>query len=140
MKDVALEVMKESAEEVYNLGCATTDSIVSDVSDLSSAVNTSVSVDGTWQKRGFTSLNGAVVPIYIATDRILDVEVMSRYCQACVANAPLEKTRPDKFEDFQIQHQPECGINHKGSAPTMDALGAVSISWSRSKAYGKHFT
>ena len=40
--------MKESAEDVYNLDCATTDSVVSDVSDLSSAVNTSVSVDGTW--------------------------------------------------------------------------------------------
>ena len=79
---------------------------------LVSAVNTSVSVDGTWQKRSFTSLNGAVVAISIDTRRILNVEVTSRYCQACVTNAPLEKTHPDKFEDFQIQHQSECGINH----------------------------
>ena len=92
MKDVALEVMKESAEEVYHLGCATTDSVVSDVNDLSSAVNTSVSFDGTWQKRGFASLNGAVVPISIDTGRILDLDVMSQYCQACVTNVPLERT------------------------------------------------
>ena len=58
LKDMALEVMKESTEEVYNLGCVTTDSVVSDVSDLSNAVNTSVPIDGTWQKRGFWSVNG----------------------------------------------------------------------------------
>ena len=43
--------------------------------------DTGVSVDGTWQKRGFTSLNGAVAAISMDTGRILDVEVMTRYCQ-----------------------------------------------------------
>ena len=104
------------------MGCAPTDSVVSDVCDLSSAINTSVSVDGTWQKRGFPSLNGAVVAISIDIGRVLDAEVMSRYCQACITNGPLEKTHPDKFEDFQIQHQPECGINRKGSAPAIEAF------------------
>ena len=33
-----------------------------------------------WQKSGFTSLNSAVAAISIETDRILDLEVMTRYC------------------------------------------------------------
>ena len=47
-------------------------------------IDTAVSLDGTWQKRGFTSYNGAVVAISIPTGRIVGMEVMSRYCQACI--------------------------------------------------------
>ena len=44
-------------------------------------VDVGITIDGTWQKRGFTSMNGAVAAISIDTGRIIDVEVMSRYCQ-----------------------------------------------------------
>ena len=46
--------------------------------------NTGISNDGTWRKRCFTSLNGAVVSISITTGKILDCEVMSPFCQGCV--------------------------------------------------------
>ena len=36
-------------------------------------VDTAVSLDGTWQKRGITSHNGEVVPISIRTGKIIDV-------------------------------------------------------------------
>ena len=42
-------------------------------------VDAGISVDGTWHKRGFTSLNGAVVAVSIETGCILDVEVMRVY-------------------------------------------------------------
>ena len=44
----------------------------------------SISCDGTWQKRGFTSLNGAVIIISTDTGKVLDVEVMSRYSNVFV--------------------------------------------------------
>ena len=39
---------------------------------------------GTWQKRGFALYNGAVVAMSIPTGKIIDVEAISRYCQACI--------------------------------------------------------
>ena len=67
VKEVAEIVMQEAALEIYNkIHCADCDDNI---------VDTGISVDGTWQKRGFTSLNGAVAAISIETGRILDVEV-----------------------------------------------------------------
>ena len=73
IKDVAKDIMKESANEL----CMQKDP------DNSSVVDVGVSCDGTWQRRGFSSLNGAVAVISIDTGKILDVEVMSRYCNVC---------------------------------------------------------
>ena len=66
MKDAALEVHKQNHVTIDNV------------------VDTGVSVDGTWQKRGFTSLNGADAAISIEIGRVLDGEVMTRYCQGCI--------------------------------------------------------
>ena len=53
-------------------------------------VDTGVTVDGTWQRRGYSSLNGAVAAISIDYGRILDIHVMRKFCQLCNA---AEKTR-----------------------------------------------
>ncbi|GFU84184.1 uncharacterized protein TNCV_3277951 [Trichonephila clavipes] len=42
-----------------------------------------VSVDGTWQKRGYSSLNGCVSTISVDSGKILDIEVLSQYCRVC---------------------------------------------------------
>ena len=41
-------------------------------------------------KRGFTSLNGAVIIMSTDTGKVLDVEVMSRYCNTCVMHEKLK--------------------------------------------------
>ena len=46
-----------------------------------------VSVDGTWQKRGFASLNGDVIAISIPNFKVLDVETMFRPCKACASKS-----------------------------------------------------
>ena len=45
------------------------------------ATDFGVSVDGTWQRRGFSSLNGVVVAVSTSNFKVVDVEAMSRYCQ-----------------------------------------------------------
>ncbi|GFU03600.1 uncharacterized protein TNCV_2896981 [Trichonephila clavipes] len=42
-----------------------------------------VSVDGTWQRRGYSSLNGCVSVISIDSGKVLDVEFMSKVCRLC---------------------------------------------------------
>ena len=43
-----------------------------------------ISCDGTWQKRGFTSLYGAVFIIAYETGKVLDYTVMCKYCKGCM--------------------------------------------------------
>ena len=51
--------------------------------------------DGTWQRRGFQSLNGAVTVIGAETEKVLDHEVLSSYCQECT------KWQEKNDQDFQ---------------------------------------
>ena len=69
VKEVAETVMQEAALEIYNKK--------HDADYDDNIVDTGISADGTWHKRGFTSLNGAVAAISIETGRILDVEAMT---------------------------------------------------------------
>ena len=64
-------------------------------------VNTGISNDGTWQKRGFTSLNGATASISITTGKILDCEVMSRFCQGCVYIEKFKNTNEEYYESYK---------------------------------------
>ena len=72
--NVAKDSMKSAADE---LKCNTNDECA-------------VSVDGSWQKRGYTSLNGCVTAISIESGKILDIEPMSRYCKECEVHEKLE--------------------------------------------------
>ncbi|GFU37097.1 hypothetical protein TNCV_1554941 [Trichonephila clavipes] len=40
-----------------------------------------VSVDGTWQRRGHSSLNGCVAALSIGIGKLLDLEIMSKFCR-----------------------------------------------------------
>ena len=104
MQDACIEIRRNSPDEI---------------------IDTAVSLDGTWQKRGFTSYNGAVVAISIPTGRIVDVEVMSRYCQACIQIESYKSKDVALYEKYKIDH--DCTINHSGSAPAMEQVGVKRI-------------
>ena len=101
--------------------------------DIDAVLDTAVSFDGTWAKRGFTSLIGVVFVISVETGEVLDYHVLSKTCQKCT----LKKSQCDQdnqtFEEWRMQHvnDGECDINFTGSSPAMEAEGAV-IMWSRS--------
>ena len=45
-----------------------------------------VSVDGTWQRRGFQSRNGVVTCLGVNDNlkcKVLDAEILTTYCHAC---------------------------------------------------------
>ncbi|GBN94310.1 hypothetical protein AVEN_121589-1 [Araneus ventricosus] len=42
--------------------------------------NIAVAVDGTWHKRGYTSHNGVVTVTSVDTGKVIDVDVVSKYC------------------------------------------------------------
>ncbi|GFX79251.1 uncharacterized protein TNCV_695631 [Trichonephila clavipes] len=55
-----------------------------------------VSVDGTWQRRGRSSLNGCVVVLSIDTGKVVDLEVMSKWCRNCNTSKSSEKSKHEK--------------------------------------------
>ncbi|GFV17924.1 uncharacterized protein TNCV_4020311 [Trichonephila clavipes] len=76
--------------------------------------NIAVAVDGTWQKRGYTSLNGVVTVTSIDTGKVIDVDILSKYC-AC-KNLPF--------------HEKDCKRNYVGSSGAMEIKVILWISYS----------
>ncbi|GFT99390.1 uncharacterized protein TNCV_3357301 [Trichonephila clavipes] len=68
--------------------------------------NVPVAIDGTWQKRGHTSLNG------VDTGKVIDAEILSRKC-SCHFNGNL--------------HSDECSANYFGNSGGMEVEGALRI-------------
>ena len=111
VKVVAEEIMQDACHEIQRVSC--------------DVVDTGVSVDGTWQKRGFTSYNSAVAAISITTGKILYVEVMSHFCQGCIQIEKFKTKDPGLYEKYRNDH--DCSINHDGSAPKMEVTGVEQI-------------
>ena len=61
-------------------------------------VDIRVSLDGTWQRRGFSSKNGAVASISIGSGKALDVACFSRYCQGYMNMEMYKTSDPDRYE------------------------------------------
>lgn len=71
--DILLKSLEEVAEE--SMVSTTKEAIQCNFDeDGNSSNNLSIGLDGTWQKRGHTSLNGVVSVSGIDTGQILDVE------------------------------------------------------------------
>ncbi len=98
--------------------------------------HTSISVDGTWQRRGFSSLNGAVAAISMGTGKVLDVASMSRHCQGCVNINALENSISiDKFIELKAEH--DCSITHIGSVEKHGVVYSGYLGDGDSKGYEK---
>lgn len=72
-----------------------------------------VSLDGTWQKRGHTSLNGIVSAASMDNGKIVDLAIFSKHC-----NCP---------ESTKNIHTDKCAANYKGTSGGMEVDGAKEI-------------
>ena len=105
MKAAANEIREELLEE------CTAESIA----------DVDVSVDGTWQRRGFSSLNGAVTVISLLSGKCLAFEALTKTCKAC----QVWEKRKDTPEYYTFFEKHECIINHTGSAGSMEPAGVL---------------
>lgn len=84
-----------------------------------------VSGDGTWQKRGFTSLFGIVTLVGLITGKVLDFFVLSLVCKICDAyRGPQEGV---EYEVWQEEHSDQCTKNHEGSSGSMEVSGMLEL-------------
>ena len=63
-----------------------------------------VSFDGTWAKRGFTSLFGVFFVMSVDTGEVLDYHIYSKFCQKCSKKQHDCKDNMEKLEAWKIQH------------------------------------
>lgn len=102
------------------------------------ATDLSVSCDGTWMKRGHTSLHGVSTVISVATGKVLDLQVMSKYCATCSNRKKLDDAVQE--QEWQAKHQLECSKNHSGSSGGMEAAGMKLIFHRSESMYGVRYT
>ncbi|XP_070183042.1 uncharacterized protein [Littorina saxatilis] len=85
-----------------------------------------VSVDGTWHRRGFSSKHGIVTTLSVngKNGKVIDTETLSNYCDSCAKHK--NKLGVDEFELWKAAHVRKglCNKNHTGSAGSMEPVGA----------------
>ena len=113
-KTVAEETMNSAASEIHHLS-----------DEENEITKCGVSCDGTWQRRGHSSMNGCVTVISMETGKCLDVEVLSKVCQGCQRHETKEDSQEKRL--WQADHQGKCKANYKGSAPAMEVEGVKRI-------------
>ncbi|GFW07195.1 uncharacterized protein TNCV_3693891 [Trichonephila clavipes] len=105
---VSKYAMTEAADEVRKLKNTS-----SDVAEYG------VFVDGTWQRRGHSSLNGCVTVLSIDTGKVLDLELMSRCCRNCNTSKGSGKSK--RLNKYQ------CSCNRQESAGSMESAGEYRL-------------
>lgn len=73
-----------------------------------------VANDGSWQKRGHTSLNGILSTSSLTTGKIVDIDIMSKFCSC--TKKPSENV-----------HGKGCYANFSGTSGAMEVAGAKHI-------------
>ena len=106
MQSAATEIRKVHLEEEFT---------------ENSVVDIAISADGSWQRRGYSSLNGLVTVISVGSGQCIDVDVMTKICKSCEA---MEKKKDEEEHSIFLKEH-DCPINHKGSAGAMEASGIV---------------
>ncbi|XP_076470600.1 uncharacterized protein LOC143300657 [Babylonia areolata] len=105
--------------------------------DSQGILNVSVSIDGSWQKRGHSSHNGLVTVIDIITGLITDFVALSNFCQVCETGP---KPDDERYADWMEQHQDKCQKNINCSSGAMEMEGAVRIFQRSVELHGFRYT
>ena len=94
-----------------------------------------ISCDSTWQKRGFSSLFGAVFIIAYHTGKVVDYVVLSKHCAGCKYWEGKDQAT-DAYRRWKDAHV--CDANFVGSAGAMEPKGTLEM-FQRSLEYKLRF-
>lgn len=110
----------EAAEDSMSKAASAVEHLQND-DDHDGPTDIVASFDGSWQRRGYASLNGIVSCIERTNDKIIDT-VKTKKCKSCMF---WEKRKDSlKYQDWKDN---VCSINHNGSASSMETCGTIDI-------------
>ena len=125
--NVAEKLMNDAAKRLFDITAdEQSDQIEWNEERKDNIAKVAVTVDGTWQKRGYTSKHGAVFVMSVRTGEVLDYEVLSVVCFECRAREKLDK-ESEAYKNWYAKHESTCSVNHKGSSGEMESSGASKI-------------
>ena len=84
-----------------------------------------VSADRTWQRKGFTLLNGEVRTISVVSGKVLDRAVLSKSYKGFTRMQTIKLKDPHVCDKWNAAHK--CSFNYKGSSTAMEKMGAEKI-------------
>ena len=125
--DDIVKHLHEAAKTVFDILCkkAVEEEKEKNEENGRPASSLKVSGDGSWKKRGFSSLFGVTTLIGYYSGKVIDIVVKGSYCQACTYWE--NKKDNDDYELWLEDHADECSINHHGSAGKMEVLSMVEM-------------
>ena len=97
-----------------------------------------VSGDGSWPKRGFTALLGIVSLIGKYTNKVIDVVVKSKICQACSNYSKKFPENTSEFDAWFTEHceAGNCTRDHDGSVGLIEVEGVEEMFLRSVEQYG----
>ena len=84
-----------------------------------------VSIDGSWNQRGWSARDGVVAVISIGTGKVLDVAFLSNACTACEQMKRKQQEGPIsrmEYLGWVVRHEKNCYHNHEGSSQVICLL------------------
>lgn len=105
--------------------------------ELDNAETLTVSGDGTWRKRGYSSLLGVSTLIAFYTGKVIDLIVKCSYCKTCEFWKNFEGT--EEYEAWHEQHSEQCLANHSGSSGKMEVDAIVEMFKRSETLYGVRY-
>lgn len=132
VETVAQALFSSAAKQEKKLTC--------DENNIDDTTDVTVSGDGTWKKRGFSSLYGVSSIIGYCSGKVLDIFVKSSYCKLC--EAWKKKLSTIEFEEWQADHlqKNECSANHQGPAGNMEVSSIVAMFQRSFEKYGLRYS
>lgn len=110
----------ESLEKVMQKTRAALHTMLEEKGDKNEVKKIRVSCDGSWSKRGFTSMYAFVSVIEMTTGWVIDFVMLSKWCKVCAMSR--KEARPPVHE---------CTKNFDGSSQAMEMEGWKQL-WDRS--------
>ena len=94
-----------------------------EINDRPNKKHFTVSGDGTWRQRVFSSLYGVASLVRYYTGKIVDIVVRSAYCKLCQVWTGKEDAV--EYEEWKGNLEPKCTANHSGSAENMEVNAMI---------------
>ena len=101
------------------------DDVASELRESGGGDDVAVAVDGTWQKRGFTSTLGVVTALSVDQGKVLDCSIMAKSCKGCTRMEKIKATNINQYNMLKANHK--CNMNYSGSSPNMEKVGALKL-------------
>ena len=127
--DLLEKELKNAAIEVKRfLQGEKEDTTIADMSEeqlVDLVLDAGVSIDGSWNQRGWSARDGVVAVISIDTGKVLDVAFVSNSCTACEQMKRKQQEGTISRMDYLgwvISHEENCYHNHEGSSQVIFLL------------------